>query len=250
MFGKRKIAALVAELVGTGVLTILVLSVQRSTIGVPFFVAAAAGLSVVLMSFAVAATSGGYFNPALTLGSWTARKLSTTNAILYIAVQFLGAYLAYLLYTYFVNNTLQPIGGKFSTRVLTAEVVGTAIFAFGWASALYQRLSLAVSASIAGLALMIGIIAASSASLGLLNPAVALGVKAWVLGTYVLGPIIGAVIGFNLYGLLFAENEEKGGSAAVGKPVASSAKTSSAKTTKTTKAKKAPAKKKTTRAKK
>ena len=252
MFGKRKIAALVAELVGTGVLTILVLSVQRSTIGVPFFVAAAAGLSVVLMSFAVAATSGGYFNPALTLGSWTARKLSTTNAILYIAVQFLGAYLAYLLYTYFVNNTLQPIGGKYSTRILTAEIVGTAIFAFGWASALYQRLSLAVSASIAGLALMIGIISASSASLGLLNPAVALGVKAWVLGTYVLGPVIGAVIGFNLYGLLFADNEAAGGASAVGKPVvaASATKTSSAKTSKPSKAKKAPAKKKTSRAKK
>jgi aquaporin Z len=73
MFGRRKVATLVAEFLGTGALTLLILSVQRSTIGVPFFVAAAAGLVVALMMFAVGASSGGYFNPALTLGFWTAR---------------------------------------------------------------------------------------------------------------------------------------------------------------------------------
>lgn len=236
MFGKNKIATLVAEFVGTGVLTLVVLSVQRSTIGVPFFVAAAAGLTVVLMSFAVAAVSGGYFNPALAIGAWSARKLPTLTTIMYIVVQLAGAWAAYWLYTYFVNNTLQPIGGKFSTRILTAEVVGTAIFAFGWASASYQKFSSAVSCSVAGLSLMIGIIAASSASLGLLNPALALGVRAWVLGTYVLGPIIGAVIGYNLYGLLMADSEPKAATAKA--TVAAPA------------AKKKPAKKKTSKAKK
>ena len=50
MFGRQKIAALVAEFLGAGVLTLVVLTVQRSSIGLPFFVAAAAGLSIVLMS--------------------------------------------------------------------------------------------------------------------------------------------------------------------------------------------------------
>lgn len=209
MFGKRKVAALLAEFLGTGILTLLILSVQRSTIGVPFFVAAAAGLTVVFLSFAVAAVSGGYFNPALTIGMWSARKLSTVSALTFILVQFAGAWAAYWLYTYFVNNSLQPIGGSYSTRILAAEVVGTAVFTFGFASAVYQKFTPAVSASLAGLSLMIGIIAASSASLGLLNPAVALGVRAWVLGTYVLGPIIGAVIGVNLYALVFADTAPK-----------------------------------------
>ena len=205
MFGRRKVATLVAEFLGTGALTLLILSVQRSTIGVPFFVAAAAGLIVALMSFAVGGISGGYFNPALTLGFWTARKLSTVTAVLYIVVQLLGAWGAYYLYTYFVKNALQPVGGHFTGRILVAEAVGTGIFAFGFAAAVYQGFSRAVTASFAGLALMLGIIAASSAAIGLLNPAVALGVRAWVWGTYVLGPVLGAIIGGNLYGLLFAE---------------------------------------------
>ena len=205
-FGKKELATLVAEFLGTGVLTLLILSVQRSTIGVPFFVALAAGLAVVVMSFAVAGTSGGYFNPALTIGMWTARKLSTVMAVLYVVVQLLAGFAAYHLYVYFVNNSLQSVGGHFTGRILAAEAIGTGLFAFGWASAVYQRFSAAVAASVAGLSLTLGIIAASSASLGLLNPAVALGVKAWVLGTYVLGPVIGAVVGVNLYVYLFADS--------------------------------------------
>jgi len=207
MFGKRKIATLVAEFLGTGALTLLILSVQRSTIGVPFFVAAAAGLLVTMMSFALGGVSGGYFNPALTIGLWTARKISTITGALYIVVQLLGGWAAYGLYTYFVNTSLQSVGGHYTGRILIAEAVGTALFSFGFASAVYQGFSRAVSASVAGLSLMLGIIAASSAAIGLLNPAVALGDRAWVWGTYVLGPVLGAVIGTNLYGLLFAESE-------------------------------------------
>jgi len=232
MFGKRKVATIVAEFLGTGALTLLVLCVQRSTIGVPFFVAAAAGLTIALMVFAVGETSGGYFNPAVTLGFWTARKLETVTAALYIGAQFLGGWLAYYLYTYLVKSSLQPVGGHFTGRILVAEAVGTAIFSFGVASAVYQGFSRAVTASFVGLSLMVGVIAASPAAIGLLNPAVALGVRAWVLKTYVLGPVLGAIVGVNLYALLFAETgKTKVVSAAV--PVAKS----SAKK-KTTKAKK------------
>ena len=56
MFGRRKVAVIVAEFLGTAVLTLLILSVQRSTIGVPFFVAIAAGLTYALMTFALAKT--------------------------------------------------------------------------------------------------------------------------------------------------------------------------------------------------
>lgn len=205
MFGRQKIATLVAEFLGTGVLTLLILSVQRSTIGVPFFVAMAGGLTVALMMFALARSSGGHFNPALTLALWTARKVSTLNAVLYVAVQLLGAWAAYYLYSYFVNSSLQQVGGHYSGRILVAEAVGTGIFAFGWAAALYQGYSRAVTAALAGLAYMIGIVAAASTAIGLLNPAVALGVKAWVWGTYVLGPVLGAIVGVNLYSFLFAD---------------------------------------------
>lgn len=220
MFGRRKIATLVAEFLGTGVLTLLILSVQRSTIGVPFFVAMAAGITLALMTLTLARTSGAHFNPAITLAMWTARKTPTITAVLYIAMQMLGAWGAFWLYKYYVNTPLQPVGGDYKTTILVAEAVGTMIFAFGLAGAMYQRFNAAVAASIAGLAYMVGIVAASSAAIGLLNPAVALGVNAWEWGTYVLGPVLGAVIGVNLYGMLF--NEPEVGVAQVGttKPAA------------------------------
>jgi aquaporin Z len=205
MFGRQRIATLVAEFLGTAALTLLVLTVQRSTIGVPFFVASAAGLIVIMMSFALGGTSGAHFNPAITLGLWTARKVETLVAVLFIAAQMLGGWGAYYLYKYFVNNPLQPIGGHFTGRIMVAEAVGTALFAFGFAAALYQGFTRAVTSSFSGLAYMLGILAASSASIGLLNPALALGARAWVWGTYVLGPVVGAIIGVNLYALLFAE---------------------------------------------
>jgi aquaporin Z len=236
-FGKKEIASYVAEFLGTGALVLLILSVQRSTIGVPFFVAIAAGLAVMVMSFAVGRVSGGFFNPALTLGMWTARKLSSVNTVLYIAAQLLGGLAAYYLYTYFVNNKLQSVGGHYSGRIMLAEAVGTGLFAFAVAGAVFQRFTTALTAAVAGLGLTVGIIAASPASLGLLNPAVALGIKAWVWGTYVLGPVIGAVIGVNLYSLLFAE----GGS---------SAKAVAAPATAAVAAKKPASRKKSTRAKK
>ena len=82
MFGRRKIAALVAEFLGTGILTLLILSVQRSTIGVPYFVAIAAGLTVTVLTFALGKVSGAHLNPAVTLGMWTARQAATLTSVL------------------------------------------------------------------------------------------------------------------------------------------------------------------------
>ncbi len=88
--------------------------------------------------------------------------------------------------------------------MLAGEAVGTFIFSLGWAAAVYQKLPLGQAAGVVGISLTLGVIAASAASGGILNPAVALGLRSWVWGTYVLGPVLGSVIGFNLYALLFA----------------------------------------------
>lgn len=204
MFGRNKIAALVAEFLGTGFLTLVVLSVQRSTIGVPFFVAMAAGLAVAVLMVTFGRYNGGYFNPAITFALWTARKLSALEGVLFIAVQLLGAWAAYYLYTYFVNSPLQPVGGDFSGRILVAEAVGGVVLGLAWGAVSYVNHNSLVRAAFVGAAYMLAIIAASSAAIGLINPALALGVRAWVWGTYVVGPVLGAIVGVNLYGLLFA----------------------------------------------
>ena len=207
MFGRQKVAALFAEFLGTGVLTLLILNVKISSLGgLSLFVAMTAALAYVIMSFAVGSKSGGYFNPALTLGAWTVRKISTANAVFYVAFQLLGAWAAYYLYTYLVGSPLHTNVVLYNPHVLVAEIVGTGIFAFAFASAVYQGFSRAVSASVAGLGLLVGMVAASSASLALLNPAVALGLRSWAWYTYVAGPVIGAVVGYNLYSFIFTES--------------------------------------------
>jgi len=159
---------------GTGVLTLVVLAVQRSTIGIPYFVALAAGLAVGALSLLLASASGAHFNPALTFGAWTARRIKTLPAITYIVAQLLGGWAAYALYTYFVNSSFQAIGGHFTARLMIAEAVGAFVFIFGWAAVAGQKLS----AGLAGAALALGVLVASVASVGLINPAVAVGTRA------------------------------------------------------------------------
>jgi glycerol uptake facilitator-like aquaporin len=54
---------------------------------------------------------------------------------------------------------------------------------------------------------MLAILVAAAGSGGVVNPAVALGARSWVWGTFVLGPVLGGIIGFNLYSLLFAKSD-------------------------------------------
>src|SRR5690606_27786993 len=77
------------------------------------------------------------------------------------------------------------------------------VFTFVFAAAVYQSLEDGKKAALIGGGLFLGIIAASLASNAVLNPAIALGNQSWSRA-YIFGPIIGGVIGFNLYVLLFA----------------------------------------------
>lgn len=210
MFSRRKIAMIVGEFLGTAVLTLVVLSVAKSSIGIPYFVGLAAGLTVAGMTMAIGAMTGGHFNPAITFAFWTARKVKASKAIVYIAAQLLGGAAAYLLYTYFVGQHWQN-SGHYAAKLLVGEAVGALIFGFGFAAAVYQRAENGKAAAVIGISLALGIIVASSASAGFVNPAVALGARYWGWGTYVLGPVLGAVIGVNLYNMLFATDRQLSG---------------------------------------
>jgi len=161
------------------------------------------GAILVVLILVFGPISGAHFNPAITLGLWSARRIKTLPALLYIVAQFAGAVCAYYLYTYFVNTHLTN-SGKFESRVLVAEALGTFVFAMGWAAVVYQKLQGSRAAFAIGSALTVGMLMASVGSASMLNPAVAWGTHVWVWGTYALGPVLGAVIGINLYALLFA----------------------------------------------
>lgn len=205
MFKQDKIAIVVAEFLGTSILCMaLYFSLART--GFPLFTGAAVGLTFALMVMIFGAVSGGHFNPAITVAHWTRRNVSTTNAIVNIAAQFLGAVVAWSLIRYFMGHNLASLAGpKFSGTAYTAEALGAAIFAFGIAAAVFMKVEGAKFATAVGLSLFVGVQVAALASNGIINPAIALGVQSWNW-VYATAPIVGAVIGYNLYALVFVEN--------------------------------------------
>lgn len=202
---KRNVAAVVAEALGTAILTATILAVSRSAIGVPYFVALGVGLAMTMIVLLLGSASGAHVNPAVTVGLWSARKVSTARAACYVVAQFVGAVGAYSLYNYLVPTGMQNIAGPdFQWTVLVAEMVGAFVFTFGVAAAVYKGLDGGLKAATIGGSLAVGIIIAGIASNGIVNPAAALGVDSWSKA-YVIGPLLGGVIGVNLFALLFAD---------------------------------------------
>ncbi|HVU59648.1 MAG TPA: aquaporin [Candidatus Saccharimonadales bacterium] len=222
MFGRRQAAIVGAEFLGTGFLALVMLSVQHSQIGVAYFVALAAGITVSAATLIFGRLDGAHFNPAITIGLWTARQIKSLAALAYIVAQLLGAWAAYYLYAYLVkpNTQLQltPIGGHYDGRVLVAEAVGALLLSLAFAAAVFNRYVRTQTALLVGAAYMLAIIVAGAAittdgtamAIGIVNPAVALSMRAFAVfgsmgwGTYALGPVLGAIIGVNLYAILFA----------------------------------------------
>jgi glycerol uptake facilitator-like aquaporin len=207
MFRKNKLAMIVGEFTGAFVLTLAYLALSHSQLALNYFIESAAAVAMGVLVVALSGISGAVFNPAVTIGLWTVRKLRTLQALAYIAVQLLGGIVAWELFVYFTKLNTVHNTGTYTARAMVAEIVGTGILTFAWASAIYQRMNVyAKAVTIAG-GLAVGGFVASLGSAGLLNPSVALGLRQWGWGTYVLGPVLGAVIGFNLYNLLFVETE-------------------------------------------
>ena len=206
MVNKKAVAMVVAEFLGTALLTLVVLSVKNSAIGIPYFVAIGAGLAVGVAIVGVGTIYGAQLNPAVTVGLWTLRKMKSVEALAAIAFQLLGAWAAYWLFTYFVNNRLTNIAGHYEARIMIAEAVGAFVFTFALAAAIYRGYTGARLAASAAVAFTLGIIVASAASNGIINPALALGLRSWNWLDYIVGPLVGSIIGMNLYSLLFVES--------------------------------------------
>ena len=72
-----------------------VISAAYPTLGIGFAgVAFAFGLTVLTMAYAVGHISGGHFNPAVTLGLWSAGRCANKHVVPYILAQVVGAILA------------------------------------------------------------------------------------------------------------------------------------------------------------
>jgi len=255
-FGRSGVAPVLAEFLGTATLTSVALVLTETT-AVSYFIATSLAVTLTVIVLMFGGVSGSHVNPAITFGMWTARRIGTLRAVAYIAAQMLGGLAAWQLYQYLTDKPLAAKTVHFDTHVWVAELVGTFVLALGFSAAISRVLDTLQSAVVYSAALFVGIIVASVASAGLLNPALALGVRSW--GTvYLLGPLVGGLLGVNIYYLLFAPVESRfalSAFASGGRGRATTATTTraaakparGARTTKRATTKKAPARKRTIR---
>ena len=196
------VAPVLAEFVGTGVLVMVALILGQTT-AVSYFIATSLAVAAAIIYLLFSGVSGAHTNPAVTFGLWTARRIGTLRGISYIAAQLLGGAAAWQLFQYLTNHAVNSKTVAFSTPLWLAEVVGTAVLALAFTAALNRGVETLNSAVAVGGAYFTGILIAATASAGYINPAIALGSRAWS-SVYVLGPLVGGLIGANLYAYFFS----------------------------------------------
>ena len=210
--GELVLGALVAELFGTFVLTAALLNSAGNVI--------IAGVVVMVLVMALSRLSGGHLNPAVTIAMWATKQISAIKAAGYVVAQVLGAMLALVIVTQFVNATpTDDLTGQAAAvfavpemvgdwRPVFGEMLGALVFGVAVAAAVMGRKNSHETGFIVGGGLLLGLIEASLGSVAIVNPAVALGLSAyhmdnwWTVFAFAAAPVIGVVAGAWLYKLL------------------------------------------------
>jgi len=186
------------ECLGTFTLT---LTVSLSLLGsFPVSTPILAALVLGLFVYSVGHISGTHINPAVTIGLWSIKKIEHRDALFYIIAQCIGALISLtLVSTVFVRGAIIGVAAGNTATIGIAELFGTFFFTFGITSVVYGKVSSQFSGLMIGGSLLLGIaIASLLGSAGVLNPAVAFGIESFSL-MYVLGPVIGSVLGMQAY---------------------------------------------------
>lgn len=185
----------IAEALGALALT---LAVGLSLAGTfPVSTPVIAALVLMVFVYTIGSLSGANLNPAITIGAWSIGKIKTDDAIGYLIAQFLGAAVALAIISGTGHMPSLTMSNDWMTGL--AELIGAFFFAFGIAAVIYGKVSDHVSGVVIGGSLLLGIaFSVLLGATGLLNPALALGVGSFNL-MYVLGPIIGSVLGMQAY---------------------------------------------------
>lgn len=199
--------ALVAEFVGTFGLALAVLvSLNGYLPLVP--TAVVAGATLMLFVLLIGAISGSHINPAVTIGLLSVKKIELSEAFGYIVAQIAGALTAWVTMSLLLNGELVgQVVAIADARTFSAEALGAFVFGFGIAAAIHNKLDGYGKAFAIGGSLTLGIIFASVVSNGVLNPAVAMSIES-VNWAYVLGPIVGMILGMNAFAYFLTPKNE------------------------------------------
>jgi glycerol uptake facilitator-like aquaporin len=208
MLNKKTTAILLAEFIGTYVLGSVVLATATRS-SLPFFAATAAGVTLAALALILGPISGAHLNPAVTVGLLSRRKISLLTSATYLVAQFAGGYAALQVNGYLLNSTVQNLADtSWNWHIVLAEGLGALVFTLGIAAALSRSYDKSARAAIIGASLFMGILIASFSSAGMVNPAVAVATSNVSL-SYLVAPLIGSVIGMNLYKYIFALPEPR-----------------------------------------
>src|SRR5437762_14323371 len=94
-----------------------VLAAGFPNLGIGFLgVAFAFGLTVLTMAYAVGHISGGHYNPAVTLGLWSAGRCASKHVLPYIVAQVIGAIIAALVLWLIASGKPDWIPGGFAAN--------------------------------------------------------------------------------------------------------------------------------------
>ena len=196
-----------AEAYGTFVLVLFGTGAILASGGDYLIVAMAFGLALVVGLFTVGRVSGGHFNPAVSLGMFLDKRISLNDMLFYWVAQVAGALLASLALAYLaskaaVETTANALGGLEAFKGVVGEAILTAVFVMVILVA--SKFSSYTKFLAIGFALLavhltgIGFTSAGVNPARSLAPAIVSGEfgDIWV---YLLGPAIGAIIGWVLY---------------------------------------------------
>jgi len=183
------------------------------------------GLTFAILVCALSQISGGHFNPAITIGAWVTRKISSLQALFYGIAQVLGAMAAAWALTRLIPDQMWRAVGL-ATPDLAAEISRTQgiffellltfflvfiFFAMVADTSAETPQFARLGGFAAGFAIFAGTLVGSPYTGASMNPAMALGTAVvsqhWSNhGIYWAGPMLGGVIGGWLYHALFARN--------------------------------------------
>jgi MIP family channel proteins len=225
------VGAAIAELVGTFILVFggtavaVAAILARPTAGAAYdslAVALAFGLALVAVVAAVGHVSGAHVNPAVTLGMAATKKFPWNYVPHYVVAQLVGAVLAALATWITFGGAARseaklaatyPAQGVGDLQAFVVEILITFILVFVvMAAATDDRAPAAIAPIAVGFALAVGVFIAGPVTGGSVNPARSLGpmlvagdlTSVWL---YVLGPIIGGVLGALLYDRTMAQTQ-------------------------------------------
>jgi len=181
-------------------------------------IALAYGLAMGIMVTSLGHISGGHFNPAITIGYWVTRKLSTFDTVAYWIAQLAGGVAAAYLLRRLPVDVWGPVqlgtpdlaSGISRTNGMIFEAVMTFFLVFVvFATAVDERGAFnKVAGFAAGMAVTIGVLFGEPFTGAALNPARAFGpalaANHWTnSGVYWIGPLAGGVAAGWLYDILY-----------------------------------------------